>query len=62
MGEKAKEFSNYNWMSLEKRLFQMVISNSSEAMINWGTTVESSKNSSNKLSINFVSRIISKVL
>jgi len=42
MGEKAKEFTNYNWTSLEKRLFQMVISNSSEATINWGTTVDSS--------------------
>lgn len=41
MGEKAKEFSNYNWNSLEKRLFQMMISNTSEAAINWGTTVES---------------------
>lgn len=42
MGVKDKEFSNYNWTSLEKRLFQMMISNSSEALINWGTTMESS--------------------
>jgi len=42
MGQSAKEFSNYNWNSLEKRIFQMSISNSSEATINWGTTLESS--------------------
>ena len=43
MGQNAKEFSNYNWNSLEKRIYQMLIGNSSEAMINWGTTLESSK-------------------
>lgn len=43
MSEFSKEFSNDSWNSLEKRIFQMLLSNSTEANINWNLGVDSSK-------------------
>lgn len=42
MSENSKEFNNDAWKALEKRIFQMAISNTSEADTDWNTTIGAS--------------------
>jgi tubulin delta len=41
MPESYKDFSNDTWQGLEKRIFQMLVANCSEADINWSVTTKS---------------------
>jgi Tubulin len=42
MPDSYKDFSQDTWQGLEKRIYQMLISNTSEANISWSTTTKSS--------------------
>ncbi len=41
MPEKSKEFTIEMWPGMEKRIFQMLLGNSTEANINWYLKPES---------------------
>ena len=41
MPDSYKEFSNETWQGLDKRMLQMLISNASEANINWSMNTKS---------------------